>query len=122
MLFLYSGHEKIEKPKKVAHVGIQTGAAVITAEDLTSDEPGLDYWKSLAETRGNALNDSLQEIDKLREQNEVLEQTTKTLQEENTICKEMLDESRNLVEILQEMLQEAEGDDNPESAQEATED
>lgn len=72
----------------------QTGECVITAEDLTSDEPSADYWRQLAETRGDALNRSIQENEKLKEDIEVL-------QEENKICKEMLEESKNLVEVLQ---------------------
>lgn len=59
-----------------------------------SDEPSADYWKALAEKRGEALNESLQECDKLREE-------VHTLKEENRICKEMLEESKHLVEVLQ---------------------
>lgn len=72
----------------------QTGECVITAEDLTSDEPSIDYWRKLAETRGDVLNRSIQENEKLKEDIEAL-------QEENKICKEMLEESKNLVEVLQ---------------------
>lgn len=82
------------KKRKYLHKSIQTGESVITEVDLTSDEPGLDYWKSLAEKRAEALNDSLQENEKLKDNVEMLE-------EENKICKEMLDESRHLVEVLQ---------------------
>lgn len=97
----FSEHERSEKTKKLANKAVQTGEAVITAEDLTSEDPSADYWKRLAETREEALNDSLQENDRLKEQVE-------TLQEENRICKEMLDESKHLVEILQEIIQENE--------------
>lgn len=72
---------------------VQVGECVITARDLTSDEPSADYWKKLAETRGEALNRSLEENEKLKE-------NISSLQQENRICKEMLEESRNLVEVL----------------------
>lgn len=94
------------------HKAVQTGEATVTAADLTSsDEPSADYWRLLAEKRADALNDSLQE-------NERLKEAVDTLQEENRVCKEMLDESRNLVEVLQEMLAE---DGRTEVAQEAIE-
>lgn len=73
---------------------VQVGECVITAKDLTSDEPGVDYWKKLAETRDNALK-------KVLEENEKLKENISSLQQENKICKEMLDESRHLVEVLQ---------------------
>lgn len=78
----------------MAEIGVQTGEAVISAADLMSDEPSSDYWKQLAEKRGEALNESLHENDQLKERLENLE-------EENRICKEMLDESRTLIEVLQ---------------------
>ncbi|XP_018561129.1 geminin isoform X2 [Anoplophora glabripennis] len=83
----------------------QTGECVITAEDLTSDEPSTDYWRKLAETRGESLNRSMQENEKLKEDIEAL-------QEENKICKEMLEESKNLVDVLQELLDEKDEDDD----------
>ncbi|KAF2903960.1 hypothetical protein ILUMI_02222 [Ignelater luminosus] len=88
------------KPKQFANKASQTGeGAQITAEDLTSDEPSADYWRTLAEKRGEQLNNSLQENEHLKEQVEALE-------EENRICKEMLEESKALVEVLQEMIGE----------------
>lgn len=78
----------------MAHKAIQTGEATITEADLTSDEPSPDYWKVLAEKRGEALNESLQE-------NEKLKQHVEALTEENKICKEMLEESKHLVAVLQ---------------------
>lgn len=73
---------------------VQVGECVVTVKDLTSDEPSADYWKKLAETRGKALERSLQENEKLIE-------NISTLQQENKLCKEMLEESRHLVEVLQ---------------------
>lgn len=82
------------KRKKFVHKSVQTGEAVVTASDLESDEPSVDYWKTLAEKRGEALNDSLQENEKLKED-------ISNLIEENSVCKAMLDESKNLIEVLQ---------------------
>ena len=67
---------------------------MITAADLTSDEPSADYWKRVAEKRQEMLDESLTE-------NEKLKGAVEALQEENKACKEMLDESRALVEVLQ---------------------
>ncbi|CAH1976761.1 unnamed protein product [Acanthoscelides obtectus] len=89
--------EKTEtrKPKLLMqHKCIQVGDSLITAEDLTSDEPSADYWKKLAETTQDALNSSIQENEKLKEDIAIL-------QEENKVCKEMLEESKHLVEVLQ---------------------
>lgn len=95
MLYFSDTNDKHEiKKKKTIHKGVQTGECIITIEDLTSNEQSVDYWKRLAEKRGDSLNNSLQENEKLKDDLE-------TLKEENRICQEMLDESRNLVEILQ---------------------
>lgn len=84
-----------QKQKKLAHKSVQTGEAVVTAADLTADdEPSADYWKVLAEKRGNDLNDSLQENERLKDQ-------VKALEDENQICKEMIEESKTLIEVLQ---------------------
>ncbi|KAK5641613.1 hypothetical protein RI129_010160 [Pyrocoelia pectoralis] len=94
-----------DKPKQVAHKAIQTGEAVITAEDLTSDnELNVDYWRLLAEKRGESLNESLQENERLKDELECLEN-------ENKVCKDLLDESRHLVAVLQEMLENEEDED-----------
>ncbi|KAJ8927319.1 hypothetical protein NQ314_020233 [Rhamnusium bicolor] len=103
-----SDFEKSEAKRKkplMQNKSVQTGECIITAEDLTSDEPSADYWRRLAETRGESLNKSFKEIEDLKSNIEVL-------QEENKICKELLDESKNLVEVLQEMLNEKDDDDD----------
>lgn len=79
--------------KTCLNKAVQTGGSV-TVEDLIGEEAGVDYWKLLAEKRAESLNTSLQE-------NERLKQHVDALQEENRICKEMLDESKHLVEVLQ---------------------
>lgn len=79
------------------HKGVQTGECIITAEDLISSEPSTDYWKHLAETREIALAKSIQENEKLKE-------NIAALQEENRIIKEMCEESKHLVEVLQVIL------------------
>lgn len=75
----------------------------IEAEDLTSTDvagPSENYWQVLAERRRIALKDAL-------EKNEELVQCVEKLEEENRIYKDMLSETRALVEVLQEMV----GDD-----------
>lgn len=81
---------------KLVHKSVQTIAftPVITAKDLTSDEPGVDYWIMLAKKRKELYQETLLE-------NEQLKETINVLQDENKICKEMLEESKCLVEVLQ---------------------
>lgn len=79
--------------KTCTNKAVQTGGTV-TVADLISEEPSTDYWRILAEKRAESLNVSLEE-------NERLKQHIDALKEENRICKEMLDESKHLVEVLQ---------------------
>lgn len=105
-------NEVIEKPKNeptkrkkitFKDKAVQTargGKIKIEVEDLTSEAgPSENYWEVLAERRRIALEDAL-------EDNRVLTERVQTLEEEKRIYKEMLDESRALVEVLQEMLGE----------------
>ncbi|CAD6230966.1 GSCOCG00006900001-RA-CDS [Cotesia congregata] len=78
----------------------------IEVEDLTSEAgPSEDYWQVLAERRRIALDDALEE-------NKALTQRVAKLEEEKKIYKEMLDETRALVEVLQEMIGEDRSDIN----------
>lgn len=78
----------------------------IIEEDLTTDgEPSEGYWKTLAERRRIALDISLKE-------NEELHEKINNLEEELNISRAMLDESRNLVEVLTEIIQENEANDS----------
>ncbi|XP_003706127.2 geminin DNA replication inhibitor isoform X1 [Megachile rotundata] len=105
-------NEVIEKPKNEStkrkkitfkDKGVQTargGKIKIEVEDLTSEAgPSENYWEVLAERRRIALEDAL-------EDNRELTERVEKLEEEKRIYKEMLDESRALVEVLQEMLGE----------------
>ncbi|KAL6447825.1 hypothetical protein ACFW04_000149 [Cataglyphis niger] len=67
----------------------------IEADDLTSDNPSENYWQVLAERRRKVLVNTLEE-------NKNLHQRIEKLEEENRIYKEMLDETRTLIEVLQE--------------------
>lgn len=72
----------------------------IIEEDLTTEgEPSDGYWKALAEKRRIALDISLKE-------NEELHEKVISLEEELVISREMLEESKNLVELLTEIIQE----------------
>lgn len=76
----------------------------ITEEDLTSTEgPSQQYWEVLAEKRRLALEESLSE-------NMDLYEKLSSLEEELSTSKQMLQESRNLVEVLTELLQEEEAE------------
>lgn len=73
---------------------------LIEVEDLTSEAgPSENYWEVLAERRRIALQDALEE-------NKELSDHVEKLEEENRVYKEMLDESRALIEVLQDMLGE----------------
>lgn len=76
----------------------------ITADDLTSESsPGEAYWEALAEKRREALESSLEENKKLHDRIEGLE-------EELDSSRKMIEETKNLVEILQEIISEQEVD------------
>lgn len=76
----------------------------VAEEDLTTEgEPSDHYWKGLAEQRRVALEVSLKE-------NEELHHKIDSLEEELNIARQMLDESKNLVEVLTEMIQEGNDD------------
>jgi geminin len=78
----------------------------ITEEDLTSDESVSEhYWEILAEKRRVALEESLVE-------NEELYDRIGSLESELNESKKLLDETRSLVEVLTEMLQESSSADN----------
>ncbi|XP_043281853.1 geminin [Venturia canescens] len=100
-----------QKRKKVAFrdKGVQTtrGEKIkIEVEDLTSDAgPSEQYWEVLAERRRIALEDALDE-------NRELTERVARLEEEKRAYKEMLDETRALVEVLQEMIGEDRSDIN----------
>lgn len=100
---------EIKRKKLVTHA-CQTdpellALAKITEEDLTTDgEPSEGYWKVLAEKRRVALDLSLRE-------NEVLYEEVNGLRDQLELSNQMLDESKNLVEILTEMLEENERDE-----------
>ncbi|OAD60152.1 hypothetical protein WN48_06289, partial [Eufriesea mexicana] len=102
-----------EKPKRKKIIlkdkAVQTargGKIKIEVEDLTSEAgPSENYWEVLAERRRIALEDAL-------EDNRELTDRIEKLEEENRIYKEMLDESRALVEVLQEMIGEDRNDIN----------
>lgn len=79
-----------------------TAKSQIIIEDLTTEEgPSEHYWEVLAERRRLALEESLAE-------NMELYDKVNNLEEELNLSKEMLQEARNLVEVLTEMLQEGE--------------
>lgn len=97
------------KRKKVVTLAVQTDPerlelTKITELDLTTDgEPSEAYWKVLAEKRRVAMEKTLQE-------NAELEEERTNLLDMLDVSAQMLDESRNLVEILTEMLQEDEAE------------
>lgn len=102
---------ELKRKKMVQSQSSQTSPAkasgskpTITEEDLTSAEgPSQQYWEVLAEKRRAALEESLSE-------NMDLYEKLSSLEEELSTSKQMLQESRNLVEVLTELLQEGEAE------------
>ena len=78
---------------KKCNKSVQTSPPPITEDDLVCEENDKHYWKHLAEKRQEVLDDSLTEIERLKEDINILK-------EENSICNEMLNESMHLVEVL----------------------
>ncbi|XP_011868050.1 PREDICTED: uncharacterized protein LOC105562111, partial [Vollenhovia emeryi] len=98
--------KKVSKKQKKVTINdkaVQTAPeekAEIEPEDLTCTDladVSENYWRILAETRQVALSNALEE------KQELLEHIQK-LEEEKRLYKEMLDETRALVEVLQEMI------------------
>lgn len=83
---------------------LEETSKTVTAEDLTSEHVGEGYWEILAEKRRVALEESLVE-------NQELYERIATLEDEFNQSKSLLAETRNLVEVLTEMLEEKEGND-----------
>lgn len=102
---------EMQRRKKITFKdrGCQTGNGekiTIELEDLTSEAgPSEQYWEVLAERRRIALEDALDE-------NKELTERVARLEEEKRTYKEMLDETRALVEVLQEMIGEDRSDIN----------
>jgi geminin len=59
----------------------------------SSGPPSENYWQLLAEKRRIALEESLQE-------NKILHERLQILEEEKQLTEQMLEESRNLVDVL----------------------
>lgn len=94
----------VSKCKKITskNKAIQTAQekVEIEPEDLTSiANPSENYWQLLAERRKVALVNTLEE-------NKKLSQRIEKLEEENRIYKEMLDETKTLIEVLQEEIED----------------
>ncbi|XP_077267094.1 geminin DNA replication inhibitor isoform X2 [Temnothorax americanus] len=80
----------------------------IEAEDLTCTDlagPSENYWQVQAERRRIALKNTLEE-------NKELVKRIEKLEEEKRIYKEMLNETRALVEVLQDMIEDDRNDIN----------
>ncbi|XP_066596672.1 geminin-like isoform X2 [Prorops nasuta] len=92
--------KKSQYKDKAVQTAYNNGKISIEVEDLTSEAgPSENYYEVLAERRRIALDDALEE-------NKILVQRVAKLEEEKRIYKEMLDETRSLVEVLQEMIGE----------------
>lgn len=103
---------KRKSPAPTTSKSIQTSPALepgkqITKEDLTSDKPVNEfYWEMVAEKRRVALQETLEE-------NQELYERIANLEDELNHSKSMLEEARDLVTVLTEMLEEKEAVNGP---------
>uniref|UniRef100_A0A1E1WQR7 Geminin n=1 Tax=Pectinophora gossypiella TaxID=13191 RepID=A0A1E1WQR7_PECGO len=92
---------EVEIKKKLSTSTKETQADLhnkISVDDLTNPEGASDtYWKILADKRQVALQEALDENERLRK---IIED----LKEENTQIKQMLDEANSFVEVIKEEL------------------
>ncbi|RZF34355.1 hypothetical protein LSTR_LSTR008894 [Laodelphax striatellus] len=90
----------IENKKQGKPSSTQQQKKVITVEDLTSQAgPSEHYWETLAERRRVAC-------EKLLEENRMLSERVALLEEENQQCKVLLEESKAVIDTLNEILKE----------------
>ncbi|XP_011155975.2 geminin isoform X2 [Solenopsis invicta] len=99
-----SKYKKVTKKNKAVQT-VPEKKITIEAEDLTLDNPSENYWQIIAERTQIALVNALEE-------NKKLVQDIEKLQEENRIYKEMLDETKVLIEVLQEQIEDDRNDVN----------
>jgi len=69
---------------------------------ITGDEPPPEYWKRLAESRRQALEDTLSENEKLHKRIEELE-------EENQAMEEMVQQAKTMAELINSLGEEDSG-------------
>jgi len=69
---------------------------------ITGDEPPPEYWKQLAETRRQALEDTLSENEKLHKRIEELE-------EENKAMDEMVQQAKSMAELINSLAEDDSG-------------
>lgn len=90
-----------------AEASTSSSSSGVKVEDLTSDKPVNDhYWQILAEKRREALEETLHE-------NQELYERIANLEDELNHSKSMLEEARDLVTVLTEMLEEKEQTEGP---------
>ncbi|KXJ74121.1 hypothetical protein RP20_CCG014323 [Aedes albopictus] len=94
--------EAIELKRKKTTT-VQSQSSQTSPEKKPATGPSELYWEVLAERRRLALEESLTE-------NQELCEKVAALEEELNLSKEMLQEARNLVEVLTELLQEGEAE------------
>lgn len=112
-VLLFSDIQNSESKRKIpsqttASQTSPTTSKMVTVDDLTTDTVGEAYWEVLAEKRRVALDETLVENQELYERIAVLE-------DELNQSQSLLAETRNLVEVLTEMLEEKDGEVNTET-------
>ncbi|XP_045104015.1 uncharacterized protein LOC123499690 [Portunus trituberculatus] len=95
-----------DSPQNAAEVPPPASPAPTTSKQatidmLTNDTAPADYWEALAEKRREALEDTLQENQKLHEKNKELESEISVLKEENKQLEDMVEEAKQLAALVQ---------------------
>jgi len=99
-----------------------TAAARAQAFMYGEEEPGLEYWKQLAEKRREALETSLLENEELHTSLNAVEEEKDLVAKERDNLREMAEQAEELAKIVKSLVpdedseeEEAEGDDKAES-------
>merc|ERR1711970_1435588 len=88
-----------------------------TSDDmLTCETAPPEYWKVMAEKRRAALDKTLEENKELYQENENLKTEVKELKHENSLLEEMVNDAKQLAELVQ-TITEAEEESDSENAQ-----
>jgi len=93
--------EKIIIPRVDKSTKLSESTSPSTSNMLTSDTAPPDYWKVMAEKRREALDETLEENKHLCQENEILKTEVKELKHENALLEEMVNDAKQLAELVQ---------------------
>jgi geminin len=81
-----------------------TAKAAALGHMYGTEDPGLDYWKALAERRREALEESLVENEELHTSLNMVEEEKTAVEKERDNLKEMAEQAEALAEIVKSLV------------------